>query len=69
MKKHLNLLLLLLFGISLFNNAFVGIYLFLVCFPLLVAAKLSHLLGMGVIVFAAVKFLRRRPQDKAKEEG
>jgi predicted ABC-type exoprotein transport system permease subunit len=69
MRKHLDLLLLLLFGISLFSDVFVGIYLFLICFPLLVAAKLSNLLGVGIIALALLKILKRHFQSKIKEEG
>jgi predicted ABC-type exoprotein transport system permease subunit len=69
MRKHLDLILLLLFGISLFSDVFVGIYLFLVCFPLLVAAKFSTLLGIGIIVLASLRILKRHFQSKIKEEG
>lgn len=69
MRKHLDLLLLLLFGISLFSDVFVGIYLFLVCFPILVAAKFSHLLATGIVAFAFLRILKRYFEDKAKEEG
>lgn len=69
MRKHLDLLLLLLFGISLFSDVFVGIYLLLICFPLLVAAKFSNLLGIGIIGFVTVRVLKRYFEDKAKEEG
>jgi hypothetical protein len=69
MRKHLDLLLLLLFGISLFSDVFVGIYLLLACFPLLVAAKFSNLLAIGIIVIASLKILKRHFEDRAKEEG
>jgi hypothetical protein len=69
MRKHLDLLLLLLFGISLFSDVFVGIYLLLACFPLLVAAKFSNLVAIAIIVIASLKILKRHFEDKAKEEG
>ena len=69
MKKYLDLILLLLFGISLFSDVFVGIYLFVIALPLLVAAKFSSLLGIAVIVLAILRFLKRHFEHKAKEEG
>jgi hypothetical protein len=69
MKKHLDLVLLLLFGISLFSEIMVAIYLLVIGFPLLVAAKYSVLVGVAVISLAVLKFLKRRLGDKLKEEG
>jgi hypothetical protein len=69
MRKYLDLLLLLLFGISLFSDVFVGIYLLLACFPILVAAKFSNLLATGIISFAFLRILKRYFEGKAKEEG
>lgn len=69
MRKHLDLLLLLLFGVSLFSDIFVGVYLLLIAFPLLVAAKFSNLLAIGIIALALLKILKRHFQSKIKEEG
>jgi predicted ABC-type exoprotein transport system permease subunit len=69
MRKHLDLLLLILFGVSLFSDIFVGVYLLLIAFPLLVAAKFSNLLGIGIISLASLKILKRHLKDKAREEG
>ena len=69
MKKHLDLVLLLLFGISLFSEIMVAVYLLAVGFPLLVAAKYSILVGTAIIVFAVLKFLKRRLRNTLKEEG
>ena len=69
MRKHLDLILLLLFGVSLFSEIMVAIYLFIIAFPLLVAAKYSSFLGTGIISFAALRLLKRHFEGKAKEEG
>lgn len=69
MKKHLDLVLLLLFGVSLFSEIMVAIYLLVIGFPLLVAAKYSVLVGVAIISLAVLKFLKRRLSDKLKEEG
>lgn len=69
MRKHLDLVLLLLFGVSLFSDVFVGIYLFIITLPLLVAAKFSHLLATAIISFATLRLLKRYFEGKAKEEG
>ena len=69
MRKYLDLILLLLFGISLFSDVFVGIYLLIIAFPLLVAAKFSSMLATGIISFATLKLLKRYFEGRAKEEG
>jgi putative Mn2+ efflux pump MntP len=68
MKKNLDLIIFILFGISLFSEVFVGIYLFLIFFPITVVAKCSNLLGMAIIILAILKMLSRYFKNKSDEE-
>jgi len=68
MKKNLDLILLILFGISLFSDVFVGIYLFLIFLPLTVAAKYSNLLGVAIVILTTLRILSRYFKNKLNED-
>ena len=69
MKKYLSSILLLLFGVTLFSDAMIGIYLFIIGLPILVAVKFSHLFGAAIVVLAVLKILKRHFEVNAREEG
>jgi hypothetical protein len=68
MKKNLDLILLMLFGISLFSDVFVGIYLFLIFLPVTVAVRYSNLLGVAIIILTILRILSRYFKNKLNEE-
>jgi predicted ABC-type exoprotein transport system permease subunit len=68
MKKNLGLILLMFLGISLFSDTFVGIYLFLIAVPIVIAAKCSNLFGIVIIILAILKMLNRYFKNKSNEK-
>lgn len=69
MKKYLKALLLLLFGLSLFSDIAVAIYVLPIAIALLTAAKFSWLLGCALISLAVLRLIKIRLEIETKEEG
>lgn len=69
MKKYLRVLLMLLFGLSLFSDIAVAIYVLPIAVALLTAAKFSWLLGCAVISLAILRLIKIRLDIETKEEG
>ena len=69
MKSAIRSLLLLLFAFTLFSQSLVFIYLAVIYVALLVMAKFSTLLAIGLITLAILNLMKVFFEKKAKEEG